>query len=188
VNLTFSNTTFDDRPAHLVVDDDVTAHRRLEEQLRQAQKMDAVGRLAGGIAHDFNNLLTVIRASGELLGDALPQDHDSRQEVEAILTAASAAGRLTTQLLTFSRKQLLCPRVLDLNTIVFGLEPMLRRLIPEDINVVNRLGDDQLPIVADAGQLEQVLMNLAANARDAMPGCGTLTVETGVAELDACYT
>jgi len=188
VNLTFSSTTFDDRPAHLVVVDDVTAHRRLEEQLRQAQKMDAVGRLAGGIAHDFNNLLTVIRASGELLGDALPPDHDSRPEVDAILTAATAAGRLTNQLLAFSRKQLLRPRVLDMNTIVFGLEAMLRRLIPEDINVVTRLGDDTLPIVADAGQLEQVLMNLAANARDAMPGCGTLTVETGVADLDACYT
>ena len=188
VNLTFSSTTFDDRPAQLVVVDDVTAHRRLEEQLRQAQKMDAVGRLAGGIAHDFNNLLTVIRASGELLGDALPADHDSRQEIEAILAAATAAGRLTTQLLAFSRKQLLRPRVLDLNTIVFGLEAMLRRLIPEDIEIVTRLGDDTLPIVADAGQLEQVLMNLAANARDAIPGCGTLTVETDVAELDACYT
>ncbi|HSY84166.1 MAG TPA: ATP-binding protein [Gemmatimonadaceae bacterium] len=188
VNLTFSATTFDDRPAHLVVVDDVTAHRRLEEQLRQAQKMDAVGRLAGGIAHDFNNLLTVISASGELLGEDLPPDHAARPEVESILTAVAAAGRLTSQLLTFSRKQLLRPRVLDLNTIVFGLEAMLRRLIPEDIDIVTRPADDQLPIVADAGQLEQVLMNLAANARDAMPGCGTLTVETGVAELDACYT
>jgi two-component system cell cycle sensor histidine kinase/response regulator CckA len=188
VNLTFSSTTFDDRPAQLVVVDDVTAHRRLEEQLRQAQKMDAVGRLAGGIAHDFNNLLTVIRACGELLNEELPSDHASRPEVDAILSAATAAGRLTTQLLAFSRKQLIRPRVLDLNTIVFGLETMLRRLIREDITVVTRLSDDTLPIVADAGQLEQVLMNLAANARDAMPGCGTLTVETDVAELDACYT
>jgi two-component system, cell cycle sensor histidine kinase and response regulator CckA len=188
VNLTFSNTTFDGRAARLVVVDNVTTHRRLEEQLRQAQKMDAVGRLAGGIAHDFNNLLTVLRASAELLGEDLPADHPSQLEVEAIHTAATAASRLTNQLLSFSRKQLLRPRVLDLNTIIAGLEPVLRRLIPEDINVVAHLRPEGLPIVADAGQLEQVVMNLAVNARDAMPGCGTLTVETTVAELDACYT
>jgi two-component system, cell cycle sensor histidine kinase and response regulator CckA len=188
VNLTFSTTTVDGHPARLVVIDDVTGHRRLEEQLRQAQKMDAVGRLAGGVAHDFNNLLTVIRATSEMLGEALPSDHPSRTDVDAIQTAATAASRLTNQLLAFSRKQLLRPRALDLNAVIGEVEPMLRRLIPEHIAVHTRLANAAIPIVADSGQLEQVMMNLAANARDAMPGGGTLTVETSIAELDACYT
>ncbi len=188
VNLTFSSTTFNGRPARLVVIDDVTAHRRLEEQLRQAQKMDAVGRLAGGIAHDFNNLLTVIRASGEMVGETLPEDHTAQADIEAIRTATTAAARLTNQLLAFSRKQLLRPRSLDLNAVVGDLGPMLRRLIPEDIEIVTSTTGTPIPIIADCGQLEQVLMNLAANARDAMPAGGRLTVETTIAELDACYT
>jgi two-component system, cell cycle sensor histidine kinase and response regulator CckA len=188
VNLTFSATTFDGRPARLVVVDDVTAYRHLEEQLRQAQKMDAVGRLAGGIAHDFNNLLTVIRASSELASESVPAEHPSQTDMDAIKAAATAAARLTNQLLAFSRKQLLRPRPLDLNTVVGGLRSVLRRLIPEDIEILADLAEVSLPIIADSGQLEQVLMNLAVNARDAMPNGGRLTVETAIAELDACYT
>jgi PAS domain S-box-containing protein len=173
--------------AWIGVNRDVTEHRRLEEQFRQSQKMEAVGQLAGGIAHDFNNLLTVIRTYSELLLDQIDEANPLRGDLVEIQRAAGRAASLTRQLLAFSRKQLLQPKVLDLNGVVAGLEPMLRRLIGEDIRVVLRLGTRLGRIKADPGQLEQVLMNLAVNARDAMPGGGTLTISTTSVELDADY-
>jgi PAS domain S-box-containing protein len=163
---------------------DITARKQLEEQLRQSQKMDAVGRLAGGIAHDFNNLLTVIKCHSELLLEELHAASPQQEEVRDIQKAAERATALTRQLLAFSRKQLLQPRVIDLNAVVGELEPMLRRLIGEDIGVATMLDPALGRTMSDASQLEQVLVNLAVNARDAMPGGGTLTIETANVEVD----
>ena len=157
---------------------DVTDRVRLEEQLRQAQKMEAVGRLAGGVAHDFNNLLTAIAGYSDLLLQDLAASDSRRADVEEIKKAAERAAALTRQLLAFSRRQVVQPRVLDLNTVVRGAEKLLRRLIGEDVHLVTRLAPDLGAVRADAGQLEQVVMNLAVNARDAMRGGGTLAVET----------
>jgi PAS domain S-box-containing protein len=158
---------------------DVSDRKQLEERLYQAQKLDAVGRLAGGVAHDFNNLLTVITVnSGFLLGSLDPAETGMRADVEAIKQAADRAASLTQQLLAFGRQQLLQPRVVDLNTIVVDTNKMLRRLIGEHIEVVTALGADLWDVQADPGQVEQVLVNLALNARDAMPGGGTLTIRT----------
>lgn len=160
---------------------DMTDRKRLEEQFRQAQKMEAVGRLAGGVAHDFNNLLTVIGGYTQMLLDTMPAEDSRRASLEEIDRAAASAGALTNQLLAFSRRQLVRPQVLDLNQLVTGLDKMLHRLIGEDINLVT-VRAPQLPNVkVDAGQIEQVLMNLVVNARDAMPRGGTITIETGVA-------
>ncbi len=158
---------------------DVTEQRRLEEQLRQAQKMEAVGQLAGGIAHDFNNLLTVITGYGQL-ARALVGAGNGASELEAIERAAARATELTRQLLAFSRRQRLDPVVLDLSEVARGLAPMLRRLIGDDIEVEMALADALPEVLADAGQLEQVVINLAVNARDAMPEGGLLVVATGV--------
>jgi PAS domain S-box-containing protein len=157
---------------------DVTARRELEAQLRQAQKMEAVGRLAGGVAHDFNNLLTIVKGRSQILL-ARPDLSDSvRRNVDLIEKAADRASGLTKQLLAFSRKQVLELKVLDLNAIVSGLEPMLRRLIGEHIELTLALDPDCGHVKADPGQLEQVIMNLIVNARDAMPQGGRLTIET----------
>jgi PAS domain S-box-containing protein len=162
---------------------DITDRVRLEDQLRQAQKMEAVGRLAGGVAHDFNNLLTAIGGySGLLLADLAPTD-PRRSDVEEIKKATERAAALTRQLLAFSRRQVLQPRVLDLNAVIAGAEKLLRRLIGEDIRLVTRLDPALGAVRADAGQIEQVVMNLAVNARDAMEGGGTLTIETRNAEV-----
>ena len=166
---------------------DLTERRSLEEQFRQSQKMDAVGRLAGGIAHDFNNLLTVIRLNTEIIIEGLDPADPRAEDVTQIRNAADRASTLTRQLLAFSRKQILQPRVLDLNSVVTSLEPMLRRLIGEDISI-SCTSKARGYVVADPGQLEHVLVNLVVNARDAMPQGGRITIETLNAELDENYT
>lgn len=159
----------------------------LREQLLQSQKMEAVGRLAGGIAHDFNNLLTTILGNVDLLLQTLPADDGRRNDIEEIREAGQSAVSLTRQLLAFSRKQILELVVLDLNAVVRNLNQMLRRLIGEDVEVMMRLDPGLGPVKADPGQIEQVLLNLAVNARDAMPEGGTLTIETTNVELDEQY-
>ena len=166
---------------------DLTERRNLEEQFRQSQKMDAVGRLAGGIAHDFNNLLTVIRLNTEIIMEGFDPTDPRSEDVKQIRSAAERASALTRQLLAFSRKQILQPRVLDLNSVVSSVEPMLRRLIGEDITIASSCAARGY-IVADPGQLEQILVNLVVNARDAMPQGGTISIETGNVELDETYT
>jgi PAS domain S-box-containing protein len=166
---------------------DLSERRNLEEQFRQSQKMDAVGRLAGGIAHDFNNLLTVIRLNTEIIMEGFDPTDPRSEDVKQIRAAAERASSLTRQLLAFSRKQILQPRVLDLNSVVSSVEPMLRRLIGEDIAIHSSCAARGY-IVADPGQLEQILVNLVVNARDAMPQGGTISVETGNVELDETYT
>jgi two-component system, cell cycle sensor histidine kinase and response regulator CckA len=159
------------------------ALRRSEQQLLQVQKMEAVGRLAGGVAHDFNNLLTAIRGNAELLLADLPPASQSREDVEEIRRAADRAAALTRQLLAFSRRQVLQPRLLDLNQSVGEMERMLRRLLGEDVELATRLSPGLRKVRADPAQVEQVILNLAVNARDAMPGGGVLMVCTGNMEL-----
>jgi two-component system, cell cycle sensor histidine kinase and response regulator CckA len=161
--------------------------RRMEDQLRQAQKMEAIGRLAGGVAHDFNNLLSVILGYSELLLGSLPSDGPTRAEVEAIWRAGQQAAALTFQLLAFSRHQVLTPRLVDLAEVVRESEKMLRRLLGEDVDLVIEIGADLAQIRVDPGQIGQVVMNLALNARDAMPGGGTLTIEIENVALDESY-
>jgi PAS domain S-box-containing protein len=162
---------------------DVTRRKQLEDELRQAQKMEAVGRLAGGVAHDFNNLLTIIMGRSALLLGRLKADDPNRKSVELIQKTAGRAASLTGQLLAFSRKQVLQRRVLDLNATVAEMSDMLRRLIGEDVDLLLTLGPAAGRVNADPGQLEQALLNLAVNARDAMPSGGTLGVETDRVEL-----
>jgi signal transduction histidine kinase len=154
--------------------------RRNEAQLRQAQKMEAVGRLAGGVAHDFNNILSVVLGTSAAILDELDSCAPMRPEIEAIRKAGERAGVLTRQLLALSRQQILAPRVVDLAEIVAGLESLLRRLVGEDITLTVERPDGPAPVLADPGQLEQVLVNLAVNARDAMPAGGTLEIETAL--------
>ncbi len=167
--------------------EDVTEQRRLEQQLRQAQKMEAVGRLAGGIAHDFNNLLMVISGYCEFLLERIGSDPALRGPAQEIANASNRATSLTRQLLAFSRKQMLTPKVLDLNEVVTENLKMLNRLIGEDIDLVMVPGTELGAVKADPGQIEQVIMNLAVNARDAMPRGGRLTIETSNVTLDADY-
>jgi signal transduction histidine kinase len=164
-----------------------TAREELESQLLQSQKMEAIGRLAGGIAHDFNNVLTVIIGYSELITAELPPDSPLCADVGEIQRAASSAESLTRQLLIFSRKDVVQPAVIDLNEIVDRIDRMLRRIVGEDIGFVVRLARDLGQIKADPGQIEQVIMNLVVNARDAMPGGGTITVETAAVEIDDVF-
>jgi two-component system cell cycle sensor histidine kinase/response regulator CckA len=164
---------------------DVTERMHLEEQLRNAQQMEAIGRLAGGVAHDFNNILSIIMGHGELLLAAEGTDERGRNGLEQIRRAADRAASLTQQLLAFSRKQVLQPKVLDLNESVADVQKMLSRVIGEDIELVASLHPSLVSVKADPGQVEQVLMNLAVNARDAMPHGGKLMMETANVEDDA---
>jgi len=163
---------------------DVTERKRLEEQFRQSQKMEAVGRLAGGVAHDFNNLLTVITGYSQMILDALQEQDPLRDDIQEVLRASESAAALTGQLLAFSRRQTVQPRILDLNALLLSLEKMLHRLVGEDIEMLTALSPHLPRVKADPGQLQQVLMNLIVNARDAMPDGGRLSVETEAVTLD----
>jgi two-component system, cell cycle sensor histidine kinase and response regulator CckA len=167
---------------------DITDRKQLEAQLRQAQKMEAVGRLAGGIAHDFNNLLMVIQGYTELLLDRLGGEHPLRRNAEQIHDASQRAAGLTRQLLAFSRKQMLDPQVLNIQEVVSDMEKILRRLIGEDIQLATTTATNLWPVRADRSQVEQVILNLAVNSRDAMPNGGKLTIETANVELDSSYS
>jgi signal transduction histidine kinase/CheY-like chemotaxis protein len=167
--------------------EDITQSRRLEEQFRQAQKMEAVGRLAGGIAHDFNNLLTVVLGASDMLLQELPPNDENHGVVKEIKEAGERAAALTTQLLAFSRKQLVEPKVFVVNQLVTNMEKMLRRLIGEDVEVSVRLEPELGSVKADIGHVEQVLLNLVVNARDAMPRGGLIVIETRNVTLDEHY-
>jgi two-component system cell cycle sensor histidine kinase/response regulator CckA len=175
-------------PCVLAITRDVTELRSLQQQLRQAQKMEAIGRLAGGVAHDFNNLLAVITGYGEIVRKRLSKQDPLHPKVEQILDAAERAAALTRQLLAFSRQQVLQPRILDLNLVVSDLDRMLRPLIGENVELSMVLDPDLGSVRADPGQLAQIVMNLAVNARDAMPGGGRLTIETSNVDFDPAYT
>ncbi|MBI4499847.1 MAG: PAS domain S-box protein [Gemmatimonadetes bacterium] len=166
---------------------DITEHRRMEDQLRQAQKMEAIGQLAGGVAHDFNNLLTAMLGSAEMLLAGLGPADPRLEDASDIKQAASRAAALTRQLLAFGRRQVLKPQVLDLNRVVSDMQRLLRRLIPEDIELVTRRAEDLWLVLMDRSQLEQVLVNLVVNARDAMPDGGVIMIETGNLDLDASF-
>jgi len=172
---------------HLAITRDITEARRIEGQLRQAQKMDAIGQLAGGIAHDFNNLLTIINGYSDILLQDVPRNHPHFVLLSEIRNAGERSASLTRQLLAFSRKQIISPRILDVNMIVTDAEKMLRRIIGEDIRLATSLKLGIGHVRADEGQLQQVLMNLAVNARDAMPTGGRLTIETDTVELGLDY-
>jgi two-component system cell cycle sensor histidine kinase/response regulator CckA len=180
----------DGRRARLVLGTDISERTRTraalhqsEEQLRQAQRMDAAGRLAGGVAHDFNNLLTTINGFSELLLRDLGEDHPRRKDVEQIRKAAERGAQLTRQLLSFGTPPTLQPRALDLNTVVANMEGLLQRLVGADIRLTTRLRAGLGEVKMDPGQVEQILVNLVLNARDAMPAGGTLTLETGERQI-----
>jgi nitrogen-specific signal transduction histidine kinase/ActR/RegA family two-component response regulator len=177
VEITAYELTFYERQAQIVLAFDVTERRVLEEQLRQSQKLEAIGQLAGGIAHDFNNLLTVVTGYSDLTVRQLQAADPVRRNVEEIKKAGERAASLTRQLLAFSRKQVLQPKVLNINAVISDIEKMLRRLIGEDVGLKTIIASELGSIKADPGQIEQVLMNLAINARDAMPQGGKLTIE-----------
>jgi two-component system cell cycle sensor histidine kinase/response regulator CckA len=179
--------SFAGRRARLVSAIDITDRKRLEAQLLQAQKMEGIGRLAGGVAHDFNNLLTAIIGYSQLLLDSYEEDDRKRSQIVEIEKAGRRAASLTRQLLAFSRQQMMLPRVLNLNDVVADTEKMLRRLIGEDIEMVTLRNPDLGSVKADPGQIEQVLMNLVVNARDAMPEGGKLLIETNNVRLDDSY-
>ncbi|HWR89801.1 MAG TPA: PAS domain S-box protein, partial [Dissulfurispiraceae bacterium] len=168
----------------LEVQEDITEQKRLEEQLRHSQKLEAVGQLAGGIAHDFNNILTAIIGYGSLLQMIMSDDDPSRPHVDQILTLADKAANLTQSLLAFSRKQIIFLKPIDVNEVIRRVEKLLSRLIGEDIELRTLVAEDDLMIMGDSGQIEQVLMNLVTNSRDAMPDGGVLSIETARAEIN----
>jgi two-component system, cell cycle sensor histidine kinase and response regulator CckA len=166
---------------------DIRDRKQLEAQLLQAQKMESIGRLAGGVAHDFNNMLTAIIGYTELAKAQLPETHPVQHDLDNVNDAARRSAALTRQLLAFARKQVITPRAVDLNDLIARIDTMLNRLLGEDIRLVTRLKTRLAPVLIDAGQFEQVLMNLAVNARDAMPEGGTLSIETADAWLDEAW-
>jgi PAS domain S-box-containing protein len=180
VRLTISpDRSSSDEPQHLIVIlEDVSERRQLEERLRESEKLEAIGRLAGGVAHDFNNLLTAIIGYAQLVADSLDHNDPKAEDVDEIIKAAERSAALTGQLLAFSRKQVLVPAILDVNMLVRETTVLLRRVIGEHIDLVTTLAPDVEPVSADRTQLEQIVINLAVNARDAMPSGGRLTVET----------
>jgi two-component system cell cycle sensor histidine kinase/response regulator CckA len=171
----------------VIVNRDISERKQLEEKFRQAQKMEAVGRLTGGIAHDFNNLLGVMIGYAESIQRRLDKTHALRESVDEIVNAGKRAGSLTQQLLAFSRQQVLHPTVLDLNLIVSDMEKLLGRVLGDDIKVMTSLHADPARLKADRSQLEQILMNLAVNARDAMPKGGKLILRTGNVLMDEAF-
>ena len=194
VEITSHLLVFDGRKAELILAHDITERNRLqaallesEDQLRQSQKLEAIGQLAGGVAHDFNNLLTAINGYSVLALRRVGDDHPIASYLEEIKKAGDRAANLTRQLLAFGRKQILQPLSLNLNEVVNDMSKMLRRLIGENIDLVTKLSPDLKQIKADPGQVEQVLVNLVINARDAMPAGGTLTIETSNTQLDGAY-
>jgi len=187
VETTVHELEYSGKRVRLIVAQDVSERHILEQQLRQSQKMEAVGRLAGGVAHDFNNLLMVIKGHTELLRNALPPADEYSRKIEQIERAADRASSLTRQLLAFSRLQMLQPKVMNLNDAVADMGRLLPRLIGEDIELAIRPSENLGSIRADASQMEQIIMNLVVNARDAMPDGGKLIIETSNAELDRLY-
>ena len=167
---------------------DVSERKRLQAQLSQAQKLESVGRLAGGVAHDFNNLLTIVIGNAEFALSRLLDEDPVRSEVNEIINAAQRAADLTRQLLAFARKQIIEPKIVNVNSLVLGMEKMLRRVIGEDIELATKTQESVPLVKVDPGQLEQVLLNLAINARDAMPDGGNLTIETSDSELVEGHT
>jgi two-component system, cell cycle sensor histidine kinase and response regulator CckA len=166
---------------------DITEYKRLEEQFLQAQKMEAIGVLAGGVAHDFNNLLNVINGYAELILEDLNPDDPLHNEVESIREAGQRAAALTSQLLAFGRKQIMQLEIIDLNQVIVNMNSMLRRMIREDIEIVSQMSPEPMMINADRGKIQQVILNLVVNARDAMPNGGKLTIETDIVVFDELY-
>jgi two-component system, cell cycle sensor histidine kinase and response regulator CckA len=183
VELTGHSLVLDGKPAYVILAHDITERRALEERFRQSQKMEAIGQLAGGIAHDFNNLLTAIGGFSDLGMSRLAENDPVRHDLEQIQRATDRAAGLTRRLLAFSRKQVLLPTVVDINAIVAEMEKLFRRLIGEDIALKTSLPRGLGHIKADRGQIEQVIMNLVVNARDAMPNGGSLTITTEAVQL-----
>jgi hypothetical protein len=187
VEVSLSHIQTDEGPFAIAFISDISQRKHLEDQLLHAQKMEAVGRLAGGVAHDFNNLLTIISGYDRMLLDGLSPQDPLCGYAEEVAKAAERAGALTGQLLAFSRRQVMRPRVIEANELLRGADRMLRRLIGEDIDLILSLGAGVGNIKADPGQVEQIVFNLVINARDAMPDGGKLTIETAVTHLDENY-
>jgi len=183
--LTLNRMRFRDQTYVIAAARDITERKQLEEQLLQSQKMEAIGQLAGGVAHDFNNILMVIMGYAHMLQTDLPRDDIHRDMVDKIVISSEKAAHLTRSLLAFSRKQVMRPRAADLNDIVQHIQEFLARIIGEEIELKSVLSTVNLLVMVDSGQIDQVLINLATNARDAMPKGGTLTIETGLQVVDA---
>jgi PAS domain S-box-containing protein len=171
----------------ITVGRDVSDRKHLEAQLMQSQRLESVGRLAGGVAHDFNNLLTAIMGNTDLARDSLPAEHPARADLDEVAKSSERAAELTRQLLAFARRQIIEPHVLDLNQLILDMNKLLRRLIGAHIDLIVRTDPSLGRIRADRGQIEQIVVNLAVNARDAMPAGGTLTIETRIVQLDHDY-